>query len=173
MERETWSPETGAYLAQAHIDGEWRPLTTVSIDSLYPLLLPDLSVDRVEAIYTLIDTRFGAPRAVPVSVQTGPVCRSGLKPRLWGPNQVWANTNMFVRDGLRHHATRVQPPLRERMLGYADRIDADWRLLKRAGRYSEYYEQDGTGGGEGPFFWDCLRPTTFSVTFRGSATSLA
>jgi hypothetical protein len=161
----TWSDAAGAYLPQARLDGEWRALTEVSIDSVYPLLLPQLMPTRVQALFTLLQTRLQAAKAVPVSV--GTARRSGLRPRLWGPNQVWANTNMFVRDGLRHHAGRVSAPLGTQLAEYADRIDADWRFFKRDGRYREYYDQDGRGGGEGPFFWDCLRRTTFAVSLTG------
>ncbi|HZU77981.1 MAG TPA: hypothetical protein VFA70_14535, partial [Dehalococcoidia bacterium] len=74
-----------------------------------------------------------------------------------------AATNMFVRDGLRHHAPRVSAGAAKLLRRYADRVDADWRALKYDRGYREYYDQAGRGGGEGPFFWDCLRRTTFSV----------
>jgi hypothetical protein len=172
IEAVLWQDARRAYLPQARLpSGAWRPLPQVSVDSLYPLLLPGLPPDRLEPVFALLTGHFSARRLVPVSpcAGLGRGRRSGLRPRLWGANQVWANANMFVRDGLRHHARRATGPVAGHMAAYADRIDADWRELKAGGGYREYYHQDGRGGGEALFFWDCLRRATFPVACAARA----
>lgn len=162
-----WNEEAGSYFPAARFGtGEWRQMTTYSVESLYPLLLPDLPVERVGKLVQLIEREF-VPQAnflLPVAPvdPRHPQKVAGVVP-IWWPGQVWANTDWFNREALDYQARRLTGNLRQQALELSARIDLDWRHLKEESGYAEFYFQDGRGGAEQKFFWSCLRRAKFRV----------
>lgn len=165
-----WNERLGAYFPVARFSsGRWDQLTTYSVESLYPLLLPNLVTNRVDRLVKLIEKQFlpNSSYLLPVS-PVDPKRPSKIfgKVGIWWPGQVWANTNWFFRDGLEHQATKLYGDSATKALYLSRLIDSDWRKLKEKSGYPEFYHQDGTGGAEKRFFWSCLRRTRFAVEIK-------
>lgn len=165
-----WNEKLGAYFPMARFgSGCWAQLTTYSVESLYPLLLPNLVANRVDRLIKLIEKRFltGSNYLLPVS-PVDPKRPSKIfgKVGIWWSGQIWANTNWFFRDGLEHQATKLYGDSAAKALYLSRLIDSDWLKLKSKSGYPEFYHQDGAGGAEQRFFWSCLRRAKFAVEIR-------
>lgn len=167
IDQQLWNSSVQAYFPQARFGrNDWRQLTVYSVESLYPLLLPDLDPDRATKLIDLMNNTFGKGVHYLLPVQpTNPEHPTkvwGQVP-IWQPGQVWANTNWFFRDALNYQSTRLGSELARSL---SERVDADWKMLKQTSGYPEFYFQDGTGGAEKRFFWSCLRKAKFSVEIK-------
>lgn len=165
-----WNEKLGAYFPMARFgNGRWDQLTTYSVESLYPLLLPNLVTNRVDRLVKLIEKRFltGSSYLLPVS-PVDPKRPSKIfgKVGIWWPGQVWANTNWFFRDGLAYQALKLYGESAEKAKRIGQLIDSDWLKLKLKSGYPEFYFQDGNGGAEKQFFWNCLRRAQFPVELK-------
>lgn len=173
IQEQLWNEELGAYFPQARFRDGWRQMPTYSVESLYPLLLPDHPIDRIAKLVDLIEQRFipGAKYMLPVAPidPQHPQKVLGRVP-IWWPEQVWASTNWFFRDGLAYQARRLSESRRgfsaQESEKLSSRIDKDWQELKEKAGYSEFYYQAGTGGAEKRFFWSCLRRAKFLIEIK-------
>jgi hypothetical protein len=173
IEEALWNEAAWSYFPTARFGkNDWRQMPIFSVESLYPLLLPELSTKRVMSLVYLIEWEFlpGANYMLPVAPvdskhpQRVPIFR--VIP-IWWPGQVWANTNWFFREALSYQAERLTGTAIDRARALSARIDSDWQMLKGLSGYCEFYNQDGTGGAEKRFFWSCLRRARFRVEITG------
>ena len=165
-----WNEKLGAYFPLARFGkSRWKQLTTYSVESLYPLLLPNLVVNRADKLVKLIKEHFltNINYLLPVSpTDPGHPRRVFGRIGIWWPGQVWANTNWFFRDGLAYQSLKLYGESAEKAKQIGQRIDSDWLKLKLKSGYPEFYFQDGTGGAEKQFFWSCLRRAQFPVELK-------
>lgn len=169
---ELWDPHDRAYYPKARFtDNQWRFLKRLSIESLWPLLLPALPIKRVEELVILIEEKFQSHYLLPVS-PPDPSHSKKVQGKVadWWPGQVWANTNRFFIDALRHHSKRLRKDGKKETADLAeqlaDRIDHDWdELITRSGM-REYYDQEGSSESEKDSFWSALKIAKFPTELR-------
>jgi hypothetical protein len=128
------------------LDSEGQHIKEMTVSNLFPLLLPNLREEQLEALLDTLDVSFNTPYPLP-SVATDsrnydPSNRE--KDRLWRGG-VWINTNKLVEHGLRKQLARFhsemlhRPDLMNRCQAWAERIDKRSRLLvKTKGRWEHY-----------------------------------
>jgi glycogen debranching enzyme len=143
-----WDPQSGLFFDLAGAQERW--LTTSTITSLFPLLLPDLGGEMVEALVSQLrdPARYDAPYPVPSVARNEPSYRPGEVGRslVWrGPT--WINANWYLARGLIRH-------------GYHDLAtmicDRSAELIERSG-FREYYNPEtGEGHGATDFAWSAL-----------------
>ena len=143
-----WDEEAGAFFDLSGV-GE-RPVRTVTISSLMPLILEDLPRKQVESLverWLTAPDHFWLPYPVPSVPASDPKFMPG-NPRgfIWrGPS--WINTNWFLAHGLRRH-------------GYdevADHIVArSQECLAKSGIREYYQPYTAEGLGARDFGWSTL-----------------
>lgn len=143
-----WDPERGLYFDLAGLDED--PLTTNTVTSLFPLVLPDTEPAIVEQLVRHLEDadQYAAPYPVPSVAMDEPSFRPGtVGTKLVWRGPTWMNTNWYLVRGLRRH-------------GYedlADRItERSVRLVEQSG-FREYYDPfTGEGHGAPDFGWTGL-----------------
>ncbi len=142
-----WDSASGAFYGLAGRDE--RPLKTLTIASLMPLLLESIGRDRVEALverHLLNEDEFWLPYPAPSVARREGSFRPGERYLIWrGPT--WLNTNWFLVKALRRH-------------GYAEVAGSiatrSAELVRRSG-FREYYNPlTGEGYGARDFSWSTL-----------------
>lgn len=179
-DRRAYFPRRARHEFDSPRDNEQWLLRTLSIECLYPLLLPDLPEKRVQRLVDLIDEKFQAKFTVPVSsldnstfsIMRGldmfPPFVGTIRP-IWRKDQVWPNINWFLAESLKYHAERFKESnqsLSEHLRSVADKIRlSSEELVQHSGEYEYYDANDGSGGGEEFFFWIYLQLAKLPMKF--------
>lgn len=145
-----WDPDArdsrGAFYA---LNKDSNHIKIISISNLIPLLLPNLSLHKLESLLDLMDNSFDTNYPLP-TVATDD--RANYDPhyeekdRHWrGPT--WPVTNHLVMEGLIKQINRDDIPswLIDRCKAWLERLEASNQALMQSGYFEHYDPQTGEG----------------------------
>lgn len=143
-----WNEEAGAFFDLAGIDE--RPLKTVTISSLMPLILRDLPrpiVERLVESWVRPPEHFWTPYPLPSVPASDPKFMPGNPGGfIWrGPS--WINTNYFLSHSLRGHG---YPELSEPL------VEKSRECIAKSGYREYYHPYTAEGLGTRDFGWSTL-----------------
>ena len=143
-----WDEEAGAFFDLAGIDE--RPLKTVTISSLMPLILRDLPrpiVERLVETWVRPPEHFWTPYPLPSVPASAPKFMPGNPGGfIWrGPS--WINTNYFLSHSLRGHG---YPELSEPL------VEKSRECIAKSGYREYYHPYTAEGLGARDFGWSTL-----------------
>lgn len=146
IEEEMWDEEAGLFFS---LDARWdrnEKIKVVTISSLMPLILDDITQDKVERLVEHLTNpeEFWAPYPVPAI----PLNSSIREPKghiVWRGRQTWMYTNWLLIKGLQEQARRWRNLRYEKLA--EELIQRTLELVSRSG-FREYYDSR-TGEGEG------------------------
>jgi hypothetical protein len=141
-----WFPEArggqGMFYA---LNKDGTPIQEISVSNLFPLVLPNLKEEQLEAVLDCMDQSFNVPFPLPSVATDSPNYdpHNSEVDRLWrGP--VWMNMNWYlVEQGLKKQMTRPElayrPDLLNRCLQWERRIiSSSLELLNKNGPREHY-----------------------------------
>jgi len=146
IEDKMWDEKTGLFFS---LDARWerdRKIKVITISSLMPLILDNLSQDKVEKLmrHLLNPEEFWAPYPVPAIPLNSPV-KEPEGHLVWRGRQTWIPTNWYLIKGLKEQAKRFHSQSYEQVAQELTRRTLE--LVSQSG-FREYYDAR-TGKGEG------------------------
>lgn len=141
-----WCEEDRRFYA---LDSDDKFNKSNDMSGLFPIVLPNLREDQLEAILDRMDTSFNTPYPLPSEATDSDEYdpHNQQSDRLWKGGK-WVNASKLAEYGLRKQAARSRvdlmhnPTLTERCINWADKIDRRSRFLIKAKGLWEHYDPE-------------------------------